>query len=168
MIELVQYIPSYKSEVLPKIADFFGYHASLLGEQSEIDNDDIRMANETLEEWLGSNQQLYLISYNNQFVGFIRYGYRGGDVVWIEDIYVDTEMRNRGIATAAIQSIEKLIQQDENNYAICFDVVPRNEKALRLYHKLGYDSLSLITVRKELKENKRVKTIEILRHKFKI
>lgn len=34
-------------------------------------------------------------------------------------------------------------------------VVPRNQAALRLYHKLGYDCLSLLTVRKELYENKR-------------
>ena len=31
------------------------------------------------------------------------------------------------------------------------DVVPDNLPALRLYHRLGYDRLSIVTVRKDIK-----------------
>lgn len=51
--------------------------------------------------------------------------------------------------------------------SICFDVVPRNHEALRLYHKLGYDNLSIITVRKELYENKRDKAETLMGLDFK-
>lgn len=51
--------------------------------------------------------------------------------------------------------------------SICFDIVPRNNKALRLYHKLGYNNLSIITVRKELYENNRDKIEKLMGLDFK-
>ena len=48
------------------------------------------------------------------------------------------------------------------------DVVPRNTEALNLYQKLEYDTLSLITVRKELGENHRTDTADVFGYKFRI
>ena len=52
--------------------------------------------------------------------------------------------------------------------AVCMDVVSRNTEALNLYQKLGYDTLSLITVRKELGENHRTDTADVFGYKFRI
>ena len=71
-------------------------------------------------------------------------------MAWIEDLYVAKPFRKQGIATEAIHLAETIVQSRSGYTAICFDVVPRNEAALRLYHRLGYDCLSLLTVRKEL------------------
>ena len=88
--------------------------------------------------------------YANNIVGFLRIGYRGGNVAWIEDVFVKEEFRNRGIATESIRQAEEIIKATPPYNAICFDVVPRNADALKLYHKLGYQTLSMITVRKNL------------------
>lgn len=45
--------------------------------------------------------------------------------------------------------------------AVCLDVSPRNTDALKLYHKLGYVDLSLVTIRKELKGSKRDRPIHL-------
>ncbi len=99
-------------------------------------------------------------------VGFIHIGYRGSNVAWIEDIYVDISYRNQGIASKAIELAEEMVRKNPNYTAICLDVAPRNELALKLYHKLGFDAVSIITVRKEFNENKMDKQTDIFGHKF--
>ena len=75
---------------------------------------------------------------------------------------MDKNYRNKGIATRSIRVAEEIIKSHVGYTSICFDVVPRNNEALRLYHKLGYDNLSIITVRKELYENNRDKVEKLM------
>ena len=50
---------------------------------------------------------------------------------------------------------------------VCLDVVPRNEAALRLYHRLGYDSLSLMTFCKQFGENTRDRHVDLFGFDFR-
>ena len=100
-------------------------------------------------------------------VGFLRLKFRGDIVAWIEDIYVDEEWRGRGIASRAIHEAERIVQDTPGYEAVCIDVVPRNADALRLYHKLGYLDLSIITLRKELYAQKRDKPVHLLGMEFR-
>lgn len=75
----------------------------------------------------------------------------------MEGRYHKANRRGQGIATESIHMAEEIKKSHLGYTSICFDVVPRNTEALRLYHKLGYDNLSMITVRKELYENHRDK-----------
>ncbi len=88
-------------------------------------------------------------------IGFIHVCFRGKEIAWIEDIYVDEAMRSQGIATSAIGLCETIMKEQRGATALCMDVVTRNTVALQLYHKLGYNNLSMVTVRKEFYENKR-------------
>ncbi len=119
-----------------------------------------------MDEWLEPSHELYMIEHEEKTVGFLHIAYKGSNVAWIEDVFVDEIFRNKGIATEAIKSAEEIIKSKPEYTAICFDVVPRNEAALRLYYKLGYDNLSMITVRKELYENKRDKKEILLGFEF--
>lgn len=47
----------------------------------------------------------------------------------------------------------KIIRGKPGYTAVCMDVAPRNSSALHLYRELGYDTLSIVTVRKEFEEN---------------
>ena len=83
-------------------------------------------------------------------------------------IFVDEEFRNRGIATKSIEEAEKIIKKQPQYTAVCLEVVPKNTAALSLYYKLGYDRLSIITVRKDFnKVNDGVKE-KILGFEFEI
>lgn len=159
MTELIAYQPEFRKETVRRIAEFFGLHSSFLNADAEADCNE---AEKTLEDWLEYPDPLYMIKDNNVVVGFLRIGNRGGSVAWIEDVFVDEQYRRKGIAARAIGKAEEIIKSDGRYSAICFDVVPRNETALSLYHKLGYDSLSILTVRKEIYDNKRDKSIHIL------
>ena len=167
MIELIPYDQKYEAEILPRIHDFFGSHVTLLDAHHEMTEKNIIQARKTIREWLGKSYELYLVIFHDCIAGFICINYRGDNVVWINAIYVDEKVRKQGIATAAIQKAENIIQSKPGFTAICFDVVPRNIEALYLYHKLGYDSLSIVTVRKELYDNKRDRLEKILNLDFK-
>lgn len=155
MIELKKYKEKHKAETIGRMVDFFDFHKELICGSGKIDKESLDEAEKTLSAWCGDSNELYIIKSEEASVGFLHIGFRSDIVAWIEDIYVDKAYRGKGIATRAIYLAEEIIRTRPGYKAVCFDVVPRNEAALRLYYKLGYDSLSLITVRKELGENKR-------------
>lgn len=168
MLQLIKYADSHRSAAIKRIADFFSFHAALIHKKAEQINENLKEAEKTLKNWLQEDHDFYMIEFDNSVVGFLHIGYRGANVAWIEDIYVDPDFRNRGIASNAIHLAENIIKGKPGYTAICFDLVPRNEAALRLYYKLGYNNLSLITVRKELCDNKRDRKETVLGLEFKI
>ncbi len=170
MVKLVPYDASYEAVTLNRISNFFGFHKSLVqtassgSVASNADTEDSRLM---LREWQVHPNALFMIINDDASVGFVRINYRGPNVAWIEDIFVDAAHRGRGIASAAIASVEAIIMNTPGYTAVCLDVSPRNESALRLYHKLGYTDLSLITIRKEFGNSQREKPIRLLSLDFK-
>lgn len=150
-VTLRKYTDEYRQETMKRIAQFFGFHIGL-SKNEAITGIDAQTAEEDLKSWLSDDSELYLIFVEDTSVGFLRIGYRGDNVAWIEDIFVDEEYRKQGIATKSIRQAEKLVARNPRYTAVCMDVVPRNKSALRLYHQLGYDRLSMITIRKELED----------------
>ncbi|HOJ00580.1 MAG TPA: GNAT family N-acetyltransferase [Anaerolineaceae bacterium] len=168
MVELIPYSDTYEEETVKRIADFFGYHSSLLNIEKKEAEESITEARDTLREWQAEAHEFYIIVFQGKRIGFLHLWYKGPQVAWIEDIYVDEEYRSQGIASHAIRKAEEIVKDHPDYTAVCLDVVPRNENALRLYYKLGYDSVNIITLRKELGENKRDRIEKIFGLKFKI
>ena len=168
MIQLISYTNTYKANTIRRIMTFFGYHQLLIqGQPDEASTDVLKETNETLGEWQTGNNELYVILEKGVDVGFLRLNYRGPIVAWIEDIFVDEDKRGRGIATAALEVAEKIVREKGNYEAICLDVVPRNADAMRLYHKLGFTDLSLLTLRKEFGESRRDRQVKLFDLDFK-
>ena len=168
MIELIKYSPIYEKETLHRICDFFGFHRNLFNENICITEESLNNAKKTINDWISENHTFYIIIYNYISVGFIHIGFRGENVAWIEDVYVDKEYRGQGIASEAIKGAENIIKQNKSYNAVCMDVSPRNLDALKLYYRLGYVNLSIITVHKELYENKQEKKTNLLGFEFNI
>ena len=104
----------YKTQTIARIALFFGFHTALTQENDTLTQKNYDIAAETLGDWLLPPSKLYMITNDSQIVGFLRLSYRGANVAWIEDIFVDQPYRL----------------------------------------KLGYDNLSIVTVRKEINGSK--------------
>lgn len=170
MVKLVPYDAFYEAVTLNRISNFFSFHKSLVqtassgSVASNADTEDSRL---TLNEWQMHPNALFVIINDEASAGFVRINYRGPNVAWIEDIFVDAAHRGCGIASAAIASVEDIIMNTPGYTAVCLDVSPRNENALRLYHNLGYTDLSLITIRKEFGNSQREKPIRLLGLDFK-
>ena len=165
MVKLEPYSPVYLDATVSRISGFFGFHQALLCEASSVKTVPATQHEEsrtTLASWLEHPSALFVLLLDDASVGFLRLCYRGPNVAWIEDVYVDPEFRGRGIATCAIGLAEKRIMETPGYSAVSLDVSPRNADALRLYHRLGYTGISILTLRKELGENRRDKPLPML------
>lgn len=125
-------------------------------------------AQEDLTEWTKEGHKLYLIKCEEAVIGFVHLGSRGGAIDWLEDLYVMSEYQNKGIGTCAVRLAEEIVK--EYSESLYIEAAARNEKAIRLYAKLGYSCLNTITVRKDFEpENFEVmKTEKIHNQEFEI
>ena len=137
---LKPYDGASEKTMLRSIIAFFRVH------HSQVDDAGAR---EVLADWTKEDHELYDILGDGVPVGFLHLNWRGATVCWIEDIFVEEGLRGQGVASKAIGLAEEALQK-RGVEGICMDVIPDNIPALRLYHRLGYDRLSLVTVRKDM------------------
>lgn len=102
---------------------------------------------EDIGRMLSKKGLAYLIIYDSNIAGFIfvydKYGYVNN----IEYLYIKAEYRGKGLASFALREVmEKVLEKGSPRVQI--EVSPCNRKALKLYHRLGFnhvDTLSLST-----------------------
>lgn len=169
MITLTPYQPKYRQSTLKRIEAFWGFHRDWVQKTQEQppDEQDCLMMQD-LESWTSNDHWLFVILQDEQDVGFVHLQRIGSIVVQLEDVFVDEAMRGQGIASQAILLAEQQAQKIPGIEAMTLQVVTRNEAALRLYHKLGYDTMSMVTLRKEFGENHRDRQAEFLGMTFQI
>jgi len=85
----------------------------------------------------GDITEIYLITDNNEFIGFAALQMKGVLRGYIQTICIHPEFRNIGIGTMIIKYCEELILNISPNVFICFSSF--NEDAGKLYQKLGYE-----------------------------
>lgn len=168
MTDLILYDETKKESMIHMIAAFFVDHYIISeNEPAEITPDRLAMAEENLRDWLAEEDtRVFFITENSTEAGILILKTHGGSVVWIEDLYVKKELRRRGIASRAIALAEIYAAEVMKAPAICMDVIPQNDAAIRLYHALGYDTLSMITLRKSITEDKRTHPVQLLGYEF--
>lgn len=105
-------------------------------------------AADMLNEWTQGEHKLFVIRRQSAPIGFLRTHNSSDTVCWIDDIYVDAPHRGQGVASAAIGLLEGMLRA-RGVESFCMEVVPDNLPALRLYHRLGYDRLSVVVMRKD-------------------
>ena len=128
--------------LLPFIADFWDVHHAEFS---------LETCRGILRDWTKAENCFFVIMRDDAAVGFLRTHNSSPTVCWIDDIYVDAAQRGQGIASEAIRQMEKRLLTDGCR-SFCMEVVPDNLPAMRLYHRLGYDRLSVITMRKDYDE----------------
>ena len=80
---------------------------------------------------------------------------RQGEVGWI----FDPEYQGQGFGSQVIRLLEKSVSQ--YSQSLYLEVAASNLDALRLYHRLGYDCLNTLTIRKDFhRENLRTIALE--------
>lgn len=102
--------------------------------------------------WTGKGHCFYFIMFHDRKVGFVHLGNRGAAIDWLEDIFVLPKYQNQGIGSQAIQLIETLVKEYSDSLYI--EAAAKNEKAIRLYHRLGFNCLNTITIRKDFNSEK--------------
>ena len=164
MTKLKKFGGKYKDETVERIARYFGFSAGLHFGTDKPDNAaiyDLSGRRITGAMKTHGNGELFVIVDEKDTVGFVHINYRTGNTAWIEDIYVDELKRGQGIATRVIGLAEDKIKSHRGYTSICLEASPDNKAALALYHKLGYITLGMITVRKEIYKNDKKNETEL-------
>ncbi len=104
-----------------------------------------------LDAWTAEGHRFYFICLDNTPVGFVHLGNRGGKPDWIEDLFVEPSHQNQGIGTAAIQEIAEEVRTYSDSLYI--EAAARNQGAIRLYRKLGFNCLNTVTLRHDFDES---------------
>ena len=138
MIQLKCY-EGEKKEAIEFIKGFWYSHNGYRATENECQED--------LKNWTKEKHQFYFIETDLKKVGFIHLASRGGAIDWLEDLFVLPKHRQKGIASQAIKLAEEKVK--EYAQSLYIEVAARNEAAMRLYRKLGYDCLNTITIRKD-------------------
>lgn len=167
-VKLQSYDPRFQQDLRRDIVDFFAFHGGLVGEQDQAAAEVGQACEEILAGWQSGRSFLYVVLWEGSYAGFIRLDYRGDKVAWLEDLYVRPALRNRGIASCAIKLAEEIVAAQPGYTALCMDVVPRNDQALGLYYRLGYDTISLVTLRKEFGQNPRDRRAPFLGREYHV
>lgn len=100
-----------------------------------------------LKAWTKEGNRFYFIKRKDQYIGFVHLGSRGCEINWLEDLFVLPEYQGKGIGTYTISLIENIVKEYSDSLYI--EAATRNEKAIRLYQKIGYNCLNTITIRKD-------------------
>ena len=156
-ITLKPYEDSYEQIVLHDIIAFWKTHYA---------DDTLEDARRDLEHWTSPGHELYIILVGDDAAGFLHMGSRGCACDWLGDIFVREEYRGRGIGGTAIQQMWDALQE-QGLETMYLEVVPSNEAALRLYHKLGFCNLNTLTLNRSVKKKSQLGTETICGLPFK-
>lgn len=90
------------------------------------------------------NAQLYLAKYNHMYVGFVTvyWGFStttGKPILRVQDIYIEPEHRNNGIAYRLLEFCEELAR-DRGSNSLRLETDTDNIHARNLYEKFGFES----------------------------
>lgn len=138
MITLKQYT-NEETQIIPLIQGFWKAHSHY--DQSEVE------ALEDLQNWTKPGHAIYFIQNEETTLGFAHLGSRGGKMDWLEDLFILPEWQGHGFGSEAIHQLEEIVKQ--YSVSLYIEAAARNEAAIRLYRKLGYDCLNTITIRKD-------------------
>ena len=110
MIELKRYTQEYQQETVARIDNFVKEHVRLFDTKANL-TQRLTQSIEILNEWTAPGRELYMILKDGQTVGFLHINFRVRGNAWMEDIYVDPEQRQSGVATLAIKQAETMVRQ---------------------------------------------------------
>ncbi|MBE9008411.1 GNAT family N-acetyltransferase [Fortiea sp. LEGE XX443] len=74
-------------------------------------------------------------------VGFALYGFRyssfaGQPSIWLDDLYVDEQMRSQGAGTALMKRLAEIARENDCTH-LAWNADARNIRGLNFYHRLG-------------------------------
>lgn len=143
-IELVLTNDSSKETAYSLIHDFWKAHNQVDSSLEDCQRD--------YQAWTQTGHQIYLVKVEDEFIGFAHVGSRGAEIDWLEDLFVLPEFQGQGIGSQVITLLEEKVKRYSESLYI--EVSARNLAAMKLYHRLGYDCLNTLTIRKDFNPEK--------------
>ena len=146
MLVIRNMIESDREKVLEMMRVFYASPAVLSNGSEEIFRNDITAC-------VGDSPYLegYIFTDDNQACGYSMVAKSfstefGKPCIWIEDIYIESKYRGRGIGTDFFAFIEKKYPDS----LIRLEVEDENQNAIHVYEKCGYERLPYVEMKKNM------------------
>lgn len=105
---------------------------------------DLRVSEEKIHKTLfGESPFAYVLfaEVANREVGFALYGFRyssfaGQPSIWLDDLYVDEEMRSQGAGAALMSHLAQIAKEQDCTH-LAWNADARNVRGLSFYYRLG-------------------------------
>ena len=143
-IELVLTNDSFKDTAISLIQGFWKAHNHLDSSMKDCQQD--------YQAWSQEGHQFFLVKVEEAFVGFAHLASRGAEIDWLEDLFILPKFQGQGIGSQVITLLEEKVKKYSESLYI--EVSARNLAAMKLYHRLGYDCLNTLTIRKDFNSEK--------------
>ncbi|WP_041139711.1 GNAT family N-acetyltransferase [Beduini massiliensis] len=164
-MEFIEYNDYYQDLLATMLSDFSIQHLELL--KRPYQKEQILLeAYDEIQQYKNERYKIYLGKVNDTLIGYIILDYRSKQICWIENLYVLENQRHKGYGSQMLLKAKDQVQK-EGFEGLSIDVVPRNIEAIRLYLKLGFDSLSMMTLRQDFKQSYRDQKTDILGFTFR-
>ena len=110
-----------------------------------------------LNQWAGTNlnfpltleefnfQNIYSIFSNEEFIGIIQKIREENNNIHIGRFLINPLLTGKGLGTIALTEFINFIFQNKNIHSITLNVFTYNINAIKLYKKLGFEILEIIT-----------------------
>ena len=159
-------IRSYQSndstEVIKLIAKFRVRLAKLKGISKELD---LNSAKEELEFYEKKKYPIFIAEDDKSVVIGYHVCRVEDDIIWSESLYVNPEMRRKGIGSKLYKEAEELVEKFGGDTVYNW-VHPNNDMSIPFLKSRGYDVLNLIEIRKKRPNEVFTQEIKVGKYEF--
>jgi ribosomal protein S18 acetylase RimI-like enzyme len=148
-------------QVIPLIAEFRLSLAQLKSLDREIN---LEAAKEELDEYREKQYPIFIAEIKSQIVGYLVCRI-DEDVVWGESLFVSSDYRRQGIASALYSEAENLVANLGSDTVYNW-IHPNNHAIIAFLKKRGYTVLNLIEIRKPRIEEILKERIQVGKYEF--
>lgn len=155
-MELIKICMEDVDRIAPLVAAFRIQLKSYKGIKSQLN---IEAGKEEILDFLNSDFPVFAVKENDDFVGYIVCRI-DEPCLWVEQIYVQENLRRKGIASMLFRKAEEIAASMGENTVYNF-VHPNNVHMILFLRSKGYTVLNLIEIRKPYEGEKLTTTIRV-------
>ncbi len=163
----MQILPLTEEHLNEFITLYIEFFRELRGKQGWSPDEEEEYKREA-ENYFKRGDMVFLAVEEGRPAGFIRVSSREC-CFWIEELFVRSEFRGRGIGRALVERAEEEVKKHDD--ALYLFVLPQDKDAIAFWKRLGYDVINTIELVKDLEPTPRDEdfhTVEFLGEKFRI
>lgn len=129
-----------------------------------VSKPNLEAGREEIEDYLSARFPVFAALGDGEYAGYLVCRIDGG-VVWVESLFVKTDFRRQGVATALHSKAEE-ISASLGGDTVYNYVHPNNHRMIEFLRKRGYTVLNLIEIRKPHKDETLTRQITVGEHAF--
>lgn len=140
------------------------FRVELRSYKGVVSKPNLEAGREEIEDYLSARFPVFAALVDGEYAGYLVCRIDGG-VVWVESLFVKTDFRRQGVATALHSKAEE-ISASLGGDTVYNYVHPNNHRMIEFLRKRGYTVLNLIEIRKPHKDETLTRQITVGEHVF--